>query len=575
MKENHRLLKYGLKNIHLYIISLTCLFIQVNLDVKGPMFLSRIIDNVILNKDYSLLPQLLLFLILSYVGCGLFAYLQEFTSDVISKRATCDLRRDVFSSITLKDGSFFSSRTPADLMSRTTSDTENIGFIYGFCSIYLIELCFSIVMNFRALVRVSKIAGIVPLVFMPIVGFLAFFSELKGDKYSDAISDKKADLNTVSSEALTGIRTVKSFGSENKERRAFHKEALLFRNLNTKFDSFWFNWGAPQDILSLSMLPLSLLVGGYLAIQETITLGELSQVVQYTTALSWPMMEIGWVLVYISSARAGWRKVKKILNEEPKIKDGKIEKDNKEGEIEFRNVSFERNGKTLIKNISFKIERGKTVAIMGESGSGKSLITSMALRFIDPTCGSVLINGTDCKDMTLSSVRGFSSIVTQDVFLFSDTVMNNIALGKRKNIDEEKIKRVSKEAEASEFIEKLENGYETIIGEKGVGLSGGQKQRLSIARAFMRDNQLLILDDATSALDMETEREIEETIKRDGKRSLLITAHRISAVSSADEILYLDKGEIVERGTHKELLKKKGLYYKTYISQFPEEEGEV
>ena len=208
---------------------------------------------------------------------------------------------------------------------------------------------------------------------------------------------------------------------------------------------------------------------------------------------------------------------------------------------------------------------------MGATGSGKSLIANLAMRFIDPTEGSVKINGVDIKSVSIEDARRFSSIVTQDVFLFSDSVSDNIKLGQREKELSDEVVKASQNAKAEEFILNLAEGYETVIGERGVGLSGGQKQRLSIARAFLKKSQLLILDDATSALDMETERDIERTIRKEKDKSLLIIAHRVSAVAFADEILILDGGKIAERGTHDELLKKKGLYYETYISQYPEE----
>ena len=547
------------------------LIIQVGVRVIAPTLLARIVDEVIGKRNYEVFPRLQVLMAISYTLPGLLGYAQEYSSDKLSKRTSCALRRDVFAAITAQDGEFFSSRTPADLMSRTTSDTDNIGFIFGFCGIFLIEIVAIVVTQFGALARVSMKCALVPLVLLPVIAYLAIRSEMKGDKISDAISDKRADLNAAASEAIMGIRTVKSFGKEDKERRRFSREAGIFRGLSVTFDSLWINWCTPQSIIALMMVPLAILVGGIEVVRGTMTMGELSMVMEYTSELSWPMMEIGWLLVEVSSARAGWRKVKTILDRKSSIRDGEIDKKEERGTMAFENVSFKSGDRTLLENVSFEITPGKTVAIMGPSGSGKSLIASLAVRFIDPTEGRVTINGVDMRDLTLSASRSFSSIVTQDVFLFSDSVRNNIALGNRRTANDEDIKKAARDAEAASFIEKLENGWDTVIGERGVGLSGGQKQRLSIARAFMRKNQLLILDDATSALDMETERDIERTVREEGTRSLLITAHRISAVCSADEIIVLDDGRIAERGTHQELLKKKGLYWETYISQYPEE----
>jgi ATP-binding cassette, subfamily B, multidrug efflux pump len=563
---------YAGKNIRGYMIALSMIALSTLSRVLAPTLLSRIIDEVVGNGNLSVFPRLLALMALFYTLPGVVGYIQEVTSDSISKRVCCDLRNDVFSSISLKDGEFFASRTPADLMSRTTSDTDSIGFIFGFCGLFIVEIICLVLSQFYALARVSLKCALVPLVCLPVIAFLAFKSEMKGDKLSDAISDKRADLNQAASEAIMGIRTVKSFGREDKENARFRHEAGIFRNISRSFDFLWVHWCTPESVIALMMVPLTILIGGLEVIGGRMTLGDLTAAVQYTNELSWPMMEIGWLFIEVSSARAGWRKVKAIMENEPKIRDGEKTVDTSRGTLSFNHVSFRSGDRTLLDDVSFTIEPGKTVAVMGASGSGKSLVTSLAVRSIDPTSGSVTIDGVDLRDMTLSSARGFSSIVTQDVFLFSDTVGNNIALGERNDYDKDEMMAAARSAEASEFIEKLENGWDTVIGERGVGLSGGQKQRLSIARAFMRKNQLLILDDATSALDMETEREIEKTIRREGSRSLLITAHRISAVKNADEIIVLENGKVAERGTHNELLRKKGLYWETYISQYPEEE---
>lgn len=572
MKKNS-LIGYAKKNIGLYIFCFTMLIAQIILRVIAPTLLSKIIDEVIGKGNVNIFPLLLIEMVVVYLTIGLFAYLQEFTSDIISKKTGCEIRKNLFSSITKEDGSFFNERTPADLMSRSTSDTDSVGFIFGFCGIFVVEIVAIIVSQFIALFSVSKKCSIIAIICLPIIGFLAFKSELKGDKISDAISDKRAELNDAASQAIMGIRTVKSFNKEKKEEERFSSHARSFRDLNKKIDRLWIDWCTPEATIATMMVPLTLLIGGFEVIGGRMSLGELTMAIQYTNELSWPMMEIGWLFVEIAAARAGWRKIKAIMERKPEIDDGDKPFEKKDGVMRFENVGLTSNGRTLLENISFTVEKGKTVAIMGASGSGKSLLTSLAVRFLDPTEGRITIDGVDIRDIPVRDARDFSSIVTQDVFLFSDTVKNNIALGRRKISDSEEVVRACVEAEADDFIKKLENGYETVIGERGVGLSGGQKQRLSIARAFMRKNDLLILDDATSALDMETEKEIENTIKKEGKRSILITAHRISAVCNADEIIILDKGRIKERGTHTELLKKRGLYWETYISQYPEEEN--
>ncbi len=566
------LLGYARRNIKNYVISFSCLIAATTLRVLAPRFLARLVDEVIGDGSYSLFPFLLFSVAFCYIFAGILGYVEEVVADTISKTVTLDIRMDLFSSITLKDGEFFSSRTPADLMSRTSSDTDSVGFLFGFCGIFLIEIIILVVSQFSALFLLSPGMALVPLILLPIIAFLAYKSEKKGDKIGDAISDKRSDLNATVSEAITGIRTVKSFGKENKEERKFSREASLFSSLSRSFDYLWVHWCTPESAISLLMVPLAILFGGIEVINGNMTLGALTAALQYTNELSWPMMEIGWLFIEISSARTGWRKVKAIMEREPLIKDGNRNISTENGTLSFENVSFVSNGRELLKNVSFTIEPGKTVAIMGSSGSGKSLLTSLCVRFVDPSEGRITINGVDMRELPLSLSRGFSSIVTQDIFLFSDTVMNNIALGNRSDADECEVKAAALSAEASDFIENLEDGWNTVIGERGVGLSGGQKQRLSIARSFMKKAQLLILDDATSALDMETEREIEKTIEKNGKRSLLITAHRISAVRNADEILFLENGIVRERGTHEELIKKKGLYWETYISQYPDEE---
>jgi ATP-binding cassette subfamily B protein len=285
------------------------------------------------------------------------------------------------------------------------------------------------------------------------------------------------------------------------------------------------------------------------------------------------------MLSLVSQGLAGYKKIEKVMSTKPEITDAPmdacgeenvpdVESTSRAGEIAFDNVSFEMEGKKILKDISFTIKKGKTLGIMGATGAGKSTIVNLIERFYDTSKGAVRINGKDIKDMTMADIRAFSSVVTQDVFLFSDTITENVRLGSKATMDDLTVRRAIKSAHAKEFVEKITDGYDAVIGERGIGLSGGQKQRLSIARALAKKADLLILDDSTSALDMETEAAIQQELKDKKDMSKIIIGHRISSVKDADEIIVLENGMVKERGTHAELLAKKGLYYSTYEAQY-------
>ena len=458
-------------------------------------------------------------------------------------------------------------------MSRTKQDIETVGFTTGFIAMFFVEIVFHVIYMSYCLISINPSGAIPALVIMPIIGVLAILSEPKGDKLSDKRSDDIADMNQSATESLSGIRTVKAFGREREEAVRFDKSNRSFFRHSLKLDFLWANWITPMEALARIMLYLAILLSGIQVIRGKMTLGELSAVTSYTSELAWPMMELGWLLTEFAAARASLRKISKILDAKPRIKSGEKHLDKPSGDLEFDHVTLKAdNGKVILDDVSFHLKKGRTLGIMGATGSGKSTIANLSMRFLDPTSGSIKTDGVDLRELDLDSARFSKAIVTQDIFLFSDTITSNMDKGQKGELEQQVIEEAAKDAAAHDFISKLGEGYETVIGEKGVGLSGGQKQRVSIARAFASGRPLLIFDDATSALDMETEKKVQKAIRHHRSLTMMIIAHRISAVRDADEIIILDHGKIVERGTHDSLMALKGTYYKTYMTQYPEEE---
>ena len=568
-----RLLKYARRQWKLYLTSIIFLVIGVYLNALGPKFIRDIIDTCIVGGRGDLFFSIAIPMLVVYLVTGVAKYIQEFSSDCISSAMQRCMREETFRSILAEDQYFFRENNPGELMSRTKQDIETVGFTTGFIAMFFIEIVLHVIYMAYCLISINPSGAIPALVIMPIIGVLAIISEPKGDKLSDKRSDDIADMNQSATESLSGIRTVKAFGREREEAARFDKSNRRFFRHSLKLDFLWANWITPMEALARIMLYLAILLSGIQVIRGKMTLGELSAVTSYTSELAWPMMELGWLLTEFAAARASLRKISKILDAKPRIKSGEKHLEKPSGDLEFDHVSLTAdNGAVILDDVSFHLKSGRTLGIMGATGSGKSTIANLAMRFIDPTSGNIRTDGTDLRDLDLDSARCGKAIVTQDIFLFSDTITSNLDKGQKGLLSQEVLEESAKDAAAHDFISKLADGYDTVIGEKGVGLSGGQKQRVSIARAFASGRPLLIFDDATSALDMETEKKVQRAIKHHRNLTMMIIAHRISAVRDADEIIILDHGKIVERGSHESLMALKGNYYKTYMTQYPEEE---
>lgn len=553
-----------------YLIAMLALFGAIALDLCAPIVTKHIIDDVIVNGRTDLLMRYLLAFLGIGAGKAVFQYTKEYLFDVSSVGIASKMRRNLFTHVQKLSMGYFDKTNTGEILARMKDDVDRVWDALGFVGMLIIEGVVNVVSILVCMIRLSPYLTLVPLAIMPFVGYVAIKLENKLGKVYDEISEQNATLNTVAQENLSGVRTVKAFAREDFEIQKFENHNKRFYDLNMEQARTLIKYDPNITLLTRVMLVLVLLCGGFLVISGSMTIGALGAFMEYANNILWPIENIGWLSNALASAIASNRKINRILQEVPKISgpENPVTIDKIQGRLEFQNVCFSMHGAEILADISFALDKGKTLGIMGMTGSGKSTIVNLIERFYDVDEGKILIDGVDIRKLPLETVRKSSSVVMQDVFLFSDSIEENVRLGSRGIMDFETVREAAREADASEFIERMTDQYDTVVGERGVGLSGGQKQRLSIARALAKPSLLLIFDDSTSALDMETEYQIQQELSAQEGRSKIIIAHRISAVKNADEILVLDHGRIAERGTHEQLMQEKGFYYSTYEAQY-------
>lgn len=567
-KIKHYILHYW----YAYLFAIACMVISISLDMLSPQITKRIIDDVILKGNTAILTRLLLIILAIGVGRCIFQYLKEYTFDIISVNIACKLRADLFKHIQSLSISFFDKNNTGELMARVKDDIDNIWRSVGFVGMLLIEVTIHTAIAIYCMFRLSPVLTIIPLVSMPVVAYIAIHMERKLGGVYEQISEENAVLNTVAEENLAGVRTVKAFAREKYEIKKFLSHNKKYYELNMEQSGYLVKY-QPNIQFITKLLPIAVITfGGYLVVEKSMSLGSLGAFVVYSMNIVWPMEILGWLTNDFSSALASGKKLHKIYSEESEIVESEhptaLPKAN--GTIDFSHVDFSIGDIEILKDITFHVEAGHTLGIMGATGSGKTSIIQLLQRFYDTTDGAVSVDGTNVRDLVIKDLRSNISLVMQDSFLFSDTITENIKLGKKDTLDGDTVLHAADYASARDFIERMDKQYETIIGERGVGLSGGQKQRISIARALAKQSPILIMDDSTSALDTETEHSIQQALEELHDTTKIIIAHRISAVSKADEIIVLSDGSIAERGTHESLLAKKGLYYETYLVQYGE-----
>ena len=554
-----------------YLLAVSSLLIAVSLDLMSPQFTKHIVDDVIVGGDIPKLKWLLLGILGIGVGRCIFQYVKEYMFDYLGSTIASDMRKNLFRHIQSLSAEFFDRTGTGELMARVKEDVDKIWDGISFVSMLLIEVTVHTIIILFWMYRLDWRLALIPTLSMGICGAIAIVMEKKLGAVYEAISEENAALNTVAEENLAGVRTVKAFAREKYEIGKFLSHNKRYYDLNMQQSKVFVKYD-PYFSLVTKVLPLiTVMSGGYFVIHGEMTLGSLSAFLEYSNNIVWPMEMLGWLTNSASSAIASNRKIQKIYQEKPAVteKARPVTKEQIAGKIEFSNVSLHKaDGYEILKDVNFTVMPGKTVGIMGATGAGKSSIVYLLQRLYDVTGGSVKVDDTDVRDLSLKQLRSSISVVMQDVFLFSDSISENVKLGKRDSIDPETVRKAAADARANSFIERMDQKYDTVIGERGVGLSGGQKQRISIARALAMKNPILVLDDSTSALDMETEHLIQETLETLKDTTKIIIAHRISAVKKADEIIVLDAGQVKERGTHESLIAQKGLYYETYLAQY-------
>ena len=611
------LFRYFKRYSFLYLIALLAMSAGTMLDQAAPLIVQHIIDDVLIAKKMEVLNFLLLGILGIGVGRCIFQYTKEYACDYAGSKIASEVRINLFQKIQSLSANFFDGINSGELMSRVKDDVDRIWDIAAFMGILMAEVFIRTVTTIIFMVRINWQLALIPIVGMIGSGVIAIMMEKQLDDLYGAVMQEGSEMNNTAAENLAGVRTVKAFAREGFEIAKFHKHNQKFYELNIDLSRVFVKYNPMIQTITRLLSVISLLLGGLIVMKGNplqggakMSVGELIAFTQYVGGMIWPMEMLGWLTNGFSSAKASVKRLNKIYAEMPDITENSELAKNTEGDdaeladamfsqfdiagdISFEHVTYEVSGKKnegeedsseknseatessesaeprkILDDVSFDIKAGQTLGIMGSTGSGKTTIINLLKRMYDVTSGSIKLDGIDIRELPLPTLRRAISCVMQDIFLFSDTIDGNIRLGARESITTAEVRSALNQSHASEFVDRMDEKENTVIGERGVGLSGGQKQRITIARALARKTPVLVLDDSTSALDTETEQEIQGVLAELSGMTKIIIAHRISAVRKADKIIVLDKGRVVECGTHEELLALGGLYKETYDSQY-------
>ncbi len=540
------------------------------LTIVSPYISGVIVDEVIGAGNKGILPVMVGCLIGMTVLKGILRFSSLIMFEISSQGVLYGMRDTVYKKLLQEDFAFYNKNRTGDLMSRQTGDMEAIRhFIaYVIYAVYenILLLGFALFMVFTVNVKLA----LCMLVVLPFTALTTYSQSKRVRPAFQRIRQQFSSLNTFVQENISGNRVVKAFAREDFEIEKFNKENDGYRDAELSASASWKKFIPVFEFLSNILTVVLMLYGGYMVIQGEITLGDMVKVNGYLWMLTMPLRMAGWWINDIHRFTTSAEKIYATYSQEPEIKKPwkSVERKHFDGDVEFRHVSYHAEDADIITDINFKVKKGQTVGIIGTTGAGKSTVMNLLCRFYDTSEGEVLVDGVNVKDLNLYDLRDNIGMAMQDVFLFSDTIEGNIAYG-RPNCSFEEVKKAAKMADANLFIQNMPEGYDTIVGERGVGLSGGQKQRISLARALLKDPAILILDDTTSAVDMETESYIQRQLKNIEKDcTIFIIAYRISSIKDADLILVMDGGRVIEQGTHEELVAAGGYYATAFRHQY-------
>ncbi|MCY7739348.1 ABC transporter ATP-binding protein/permease [Bacillus licheniformis] len=559
----------------MFLWSIASMLLMTAITVVYPIILQMTIDEVILGGKYGLVIWISLGFIAVMAAKGAATFFHQYLGDMFGIRSVYRLRKELYAKLQRLPFKYYDSAKTGDLMSRLTADVEGIRFFLSFGFAEAIRFILLVTFSLSVMFSYSVPLTLVTIASLPFLGAAVYRFDKKVHPAFRNIRKSFARLNTKVQENISGMNTVKSLSKEDFEIQNFTHSNAHFRTKNLNASFIMSKFFPLMEFIGNICLVALLSFGGWLVMQNSLKPGELVAFFSLVNYLMWPIMNLGYVINLFSQAKASGERLLEILDAEEEITDTEqaVKSGRLNGDVVFSDVSLQytKENAEALHGVSFQAERGKTIGLIGATGSGKSSIIQLLSRFYEPTSGRITIDGKPLEHYSLKMLRSNIGVVPQESFLFTSTIRSNISYGKP-DASMDEIIESAKRAQAHDFIMELPNQYDTMLGERGLGLSGGQKQRIAIARAICMNPGILILDDSTSAVDMETEHRIQLALRevmRD--RTTFIIAHRISSLKHADEILVLDKGVVKERGTHEQLMEANGLYKRIFDLQYKDQ----